>query len=372
MKIVKWKLLERIFKLGSSLILLVLILPSIASAIDDATVQAIDSKASEAKSKAEGNNSRIQAPEAEDIILHERIDNIQLTPGPKGDKGDPGPIGPQGPVGETGPAGPQGEPGPAGPQGEPGPQGPPGTPGVLGLAGKRCPSSLAVVGFDESGELICAAPWNMPPDGQPPVLSFNCQVNYDQSVVETQLLSAVQRAVDVFVVGIPDIDNGTSTLSFNPAEVSGSANITGVLSELTEAEPCSDAILVTAMLPDIVITGDWSFTRLGFTYTGQFQIDVTGLSIELITQLSSPDLSSASPGDTFDREVNSTSVTAYNGSAINLDLTGGGIIGPIIDLISNSVESYFIDAVLETLSTELTSELSGLPAPVTVEVVAAP
>lgn len=76
--------------------------PIIALAVDVATVQAIDSKASSAKSKADGNNSRIQALEAEDVILHQRIDDIQLTPGPKGDKGDPGDQGPKGDPGVPG------------------------------------------------------------------------------------------------------------------------------------------------------------------------------------------------------------------------------------------------------------------------------
>ena len=69
------------------LISFVLFFPSLVLAVDDATVQALDSKASSAHSKADGNNSRIQALETEDIILHNRIDTIQLTPGPKGDKG---------------------------------------------------------------------------------------------------------------------------------------------------------------------------------------------------------------------------------------------------------------------------------------------
>lgn len=74
-------------------ILLVSLFPSLVLAVDDATVQAIDSKASSANSKADGNNSRIQALETEDVILYQRIDTISLTPGPKGDKGDPGPQG---------------------------------------------------------------------------------------------------------------------------------------------------------------------------------------------------------------------------------------------------------------------------------------
>ena len=56
------------------LILLIFLFPFIALAVDDETVHAFDSKASSAQSKADGNNSRIQALEAEDVILYNRID----------------------------------------------------------------------------------------------------------------------------------------------------------------------------------------------------------------------------------------------------------------------------------------------------------
>lgn len=83
------------------LIVLVLLLPSLAMAVDDANVQAIDSKASQAKSKSDQNASEIESLKgglpaereariAADNNLQLQIDNIELTPGPKGDKGDPG------------------------------------------------------------------------------------------------------------------------------------------------------------------------------------------------------------------------------------------------------------------------------------------
>ena len=40
--------------------------------------------------------------------VNQKVENITLTPGPKGDKGDPGPQGPQGPKGDLGEQGPQG------------------------------------------------------------------------------------------------------------------------------------------------------------------------------------------------------------------------------------------------------------------------
>ena len=79
-----------------------------------------------------------------------KIEAIELTPGPKGDKGDTGEagpkgdtgergpqgeIGPQGPKGDTGEAGPKGDTGERGPQGEVGPQGPQGEVGPAGADG---------------------------------------------------------------------------------------------------------------------------------------------------------------------------------------------------------------------------------------------
>lgn len=134
------------------ILLFIFFLPSIVFAVDDATVLAIDSKASSANSKADQNASEIQSLKgglpaereariAADNNLQFQIDNIQLTPGPKGDKGDPGPIGPSGPQGlpgvdgAQGPAGPIGPIGPAGPMGSPGPEGPAGPPGQDGTRG---------------------------------------------------------------------------------------------------------------------------------------------------------------------------------------------------------------------------------------------
>lgn len=70
----------------------------------------------------------------------EELQNISLTPGPKGDRGDPGPQGIQGEVGPQGLQGLQGPPGPKGDTGERGPQGdtgPRGTDGLQGIQGER-------------------------------------------------------------------------------------------------------------------------------------------------------------------------------------------------------------------------------------------
>ena len=76
----------------------------------------------------------------------QELQNITLTPGPKGDKGEAGergPIGPQGlqgltgPKGEAGERGPQGDTGPRGADGLQGPTGPIGPQGLQGIQGER-------------------------------------------------------------------------------------------------------------------------------------------------------------------------------------------------------------------------------------------
>ena len=71
------------------------------------------------------------------FVTKEELQNISLTPGPKGDRGEPGP---QGNPGEVGPQGLQGLQGPPGPKGDTGPKGADGLQGpqgLLGLQGER-------------------------------------------------------------------------------------------------------------------------------------------------------------------------------------------------------------------------------------------
>ena len=70
----------------------------------------------------------------------EELQNIALTPGPKGDKGEPGPKGAdgeRGPQGDTGPRGADGLQGPQGIQGERGQDGQPGPKGDIGPQGLK-------------------------------------------------------------------------------------------------------------------------------------------------------------------------------------------------------------------------------------------
>ena len=69
----------------------------------------------------------------------EEIQNISLTPGPKGDRGEPGPQGNPGEVGHQGLQGLQGPPGPKGSDGLQGPQGLQGIQGERGLDGQPGP-----------------------------------------------------------------------------------------------------------------------------------------------------------------------------------------------------------------------------------------
>lgn len=81
-------------------------------------------------------------PDTSQFATKEELQNISLTPGPKGDRGDPGPqgnpgeIGPQGLQGLQGPPGPKGETGERGPQGDIGPRGADGPQGIQGERGR--------------------------------------------------------------------------------------------------------------------------------------------------------------------------------------------------------------------------------------------
>ena len=76
-------------------------------------------------------------PDTSQFATKEELQNISLTPGPKGDKGEPGPQGTPGDVGPQGLQGLQGPPGPKGDTGERGPQGDIGPKGADGLQGER-------------------------------------------------------------------------------------------------------------------------------------------------------------------------------------------------------------------------------------------
>ncbi len=72
----------------------------------------------------------------------QELQNIALTPGPKGDKGETGERGPQGATGETGPRGADGLQGPQGLQGIQGERGRDGEPGLRGERGEQGPAGL--------------------------------------------------------------------------------------------------------------------------------------------------------------------------------------------------------------------------------------
>ena len=73
----------------------------------------------------------IKAAKINEVI--DKVESIELTPGPKGDTGPKGDAGPAGPKGDAGPAGPKGDAGPAGPKGDAGAKGANGSKGDPGL-----------------------------------------------------------------------------------------------------------------------------------------------------------------------------------------------------------------------------------------------
>ena len=81
-------------------------------------------------------------PDTSQFATKEELQNISLTPGPKGDKGEPGPQGTPGDVGPQGLPGLQGPPGPKGDTGERGPQGATGETGARGADGLQGPQGL--------------------------------------------------------------------------------------------------------------------------------------------------------------------------------------------------------------------------------------
>lgn len=72
----------------------------------------------------------------------QELQNIALTPGPKGDKGETGERGPIGPIGPQGLTGPRGADGQQGLQGIPGERGQDGQPGPKGDTGERGPQGI--------------------------------------------------------------------------------------------------------------------------------------------------------------------------------------------------------------------------------------
>lgn len=99
-------------------------------------------------------SSKIEALESKPEIdtsnfaTKQELQNITLTPGPKGDKGETGERGPIGPIGPQGLTGPRGADGPQGVQGErgqdgqPGPKGERGEQGQKGDTGERGPQGI--------------------------------------------------------------------------------------------------------------------------------------------------------------------------------------------------------------------------------------
>ena len=269
--------------------------------------------------------------------------------------------------------------GPEGPAGETGAQGPQGVAGDLSLAGKRCPSNLAVVGFDANGELICEAPWltSIPPTPGTEV-SYNCSENYDQLAVESGL-SAMMDDITALLGNIPPIitENGTSSIEilFSPAIFAPGSNVSAPLDEFAASEPCVDGIKISTSLPDTAVTGTWDVTTdLFVTVSGTFQININAFMFDLLARLTVPDLAGASVGDTIPRSVASTTVQSVDTSGITVALNGGRAMGSAIaSIVENEIRTKVADHIMLVINSQLIPQLATnriIPSPVvTIEVV---
>ncbi len=276
-------------------------------------------------------------------------------------------------------------------------QGSPGEDGADGMdadgtsvAGKSCPAGLAVTGFGASGELICAAPWVIPPDGEPPNLDIACVINYDQNQAENDALTAANTAIDQAVADGVDPFSGSFALnaltvdySFSVTTISPDAamlSIVAPLAELLESQPCDDAIIADVVLPDTSVTGTWDIdvTVFGGTvsFTGDFMADVTGATLEVTVLLSSPDLSGVTMSTSFDRTVQSVALTGATTPTINIGFQGDSLVADVLNglssILQTTLNSSLVEVIRNTVETGLADVLSDLPAPVTVEVTVTP
>lgn len=153
--------------------------------------------------------------------VNDKIELIELTPGPvgpKGDKGDRGlqgyqgevgPPGIQGIQGPEGPEGPEGPPGPKGDQGEPGPKGDPGEQGPPGPAGE-----LPDIDFLATKEYVADEILKAQLEGQDVDLSSYAKVEYVDSEITkfkattttnfTQVTSKINNEVNTLNLSIQD------------------------------------------------------------------------------------------------------------------------------------------------------------------------
>lgn len=295
-------------------------------AVEQGVVEEIQAKATSANEKADGNRGRIQALEAEDQLIHQRIDDIEQR-----------------------------------------------------LAGKSCPTGLAVVGFDAEGDLVCAAPWNVPTGGGPPSgITFTCTINYDQQSADQQIVGRVSAVqTEIATNGIQPLQYDTALLELTAEFVSitfaGDQAATATLVELTEEQPCQDAIAVSATVSTATIEGQWEATVFGLSTSGTFEADVDNIVVSLLLRLSSLDLASISVGS-FDRELVEAVLVAVDGGAVAISFSDG--LGGLVDTVANLIESSIAAALAGSVGGSITQAIGdgsvSIGAPVTVEVTGVP
>lgn len=344
--------------------------------------------------------------------------NVQGPSGPQGEQGPQGPVGPIGPTGatgETGPQGPQGEQGPVGPQGPPGDSNPslagdvtgaassntvggiqgrpvsagapnfgdvlkwdgsswvPESSGISGLAGKSCPSGLALLGVDVEGGLICGAPWLIPPGGGGNTdLNFTCSNNVDASALEAAILSSIEAALSsTFPAITTSTPYGLFTITAGMPTYD-IPNVTAQLVEINENQPCDDAISVEVVFPQITIPGEWNLDAGLLSASGTFQADVTEFASVLLANLELPaGLTEVTGNTSFDRNILPAQVLSATVQAVDINVTGG-ILGSILNTITNVMESEIISQLLAVGTQAQIDILSGEPAPVTINVIVSP
>lgn len=289
---------------------------------DGEEIAEVDAKATYANQKADGNRSRIQALETEDQFLHERIDAIEQK-----------------------------------------------------LAGSTCPSGLAVVGFDEQGSIVCAAPWLLPPDGEPPSeLTFTCTINVDQIGVEQQIVATIRSAQQSLATsGLPSFSfSGSVDVDVNFGAIVFDSNESAAVQfvELIAAQPCDDAIEVSANTSGATIAGTYEVDLgFGIVLAGTFSVDVSNFMVASLVELSELDLGTISVGS-YDRDVASVSTVGVDGGNVSVQVDGP--IGTYGNLLANLVESYFSDALATAVASEIANSIGNgslfIAPPVTVEV----
>jgi hypothetical protein len=319
-----------------------------------------------------------------------QIDEYDLTIGAIGPRGEPGADGADGAPGEQGPPGPPGNDGAMGEQGLPGPAGPPGTDGAMGmqgppgpgvlLAGMRCPANQFLVGFDTESNLICESFDGGPPPDPDPDPQISCILNYSESAAQQIALAQLMPLFDqLSEVDIPPVSGSASGVDYAIIPVAVEAeeplNVSAPLLELTDQEPCEDAVALNVGFGEILVHGIWTIELpLNVQFSGSFEVSGAGGTANFLAPLANPDISGVTMPTLFHRNVESLSVEAIDFGNFHVSTTGAlpdDLIMLILPLIESHIASVLFDTinnVLNDAAAQIQPLLVAIPAPVTIEV----